>query len=225
MTKLKELIHLDYVTVKPYFTIKNLLIFAAVALFLTTMSDNISSGPGVGLMIATLFIGYPFALSEKNNLDALYTTLSVKRKTVVQGRYIFTLLLNICAILFSYVLATAGLFIAKAAGFSSGVGGEGYFESTFLLSAIFVIVQSIQLPVFFKLGYTKAKVLSILPFAVLIAGYMAFMTMKNTSAGLAKFLGQLSDSGLFAPLIIAVVVVIVFISYRLSMAFYKKREF
>jgi len=225
MTKLKEAIHLDYVTVKPYFTVKNLLIFSVVALFLTTMSDNISSGIGVGLMIATLFVSYPFVLCEKSNLDALYTTLSVKRKTVVQGRYVFTLLLNICAVLFSFILATAGLLIAKAAGFSTGIGGEGYLESTLLLSAIFILIQCIQLPIFFKLGYTKAKVFSILPFAVMMAGYMAFMTLKNISTGLASFLDKLAGSGLIVPLLIALIVVIVFISYGLSVVFYRKREF
>lgn len=225
MTKLKETIHLDYVTVKPYFTVKNLLIYSVVALFLTTMSDNISSGIGVGMMIATLFVSYPFALSEKSNLDALYTTLSVNRKTVVQARYIFTLLLNIGAVLFSFILATAGLLIAKAAGFSSGIGGDGYIESVLILSAVFLLVQAIQLPAFFKLGYAKAKVLSIVPFAVLMAGYMAFMAMQNISTGLANTLEKLLVSGLFIPLILIIMVAIVIISYSLSVSFYKKREF
>lgn len=225
MTKLKETVHLDFVTVKPYFTIKNLLIFSAVALFLTTMSHNISSGIGVGMMIATLFIGYPFALSEKSNLDALYTTLSVKRTTVVQGRYIFTLLLNLCAVLFSFVLATLGLLIAKAAGFSTGIGGNGYVETVLILAAIFLLIQAIQLPVFFKLGYTKAKILSIVPFAVLMAGYMAFMTLRNVSASLPELLDGLSGGGLMMPLLLVMIVAIVITSYGLSVSFYKKREF
>lgn len=225
MAKLKEAVNLDYVTVKPYFTIKNLLIFSVMALFLTTMSDNISSGLGVGLMIATLFISYPFVLSEKNNLDALYTTLSVRRKTVVRGRYIFTLLLNICAVLFSSILATAGLFIAKAAGFSSGIGGDGDIESILILSALFILIQAVQLPVFFKLGYTKAKVLSIVPFVVLMTGYMAFMTLQNTSKGLSELLEKLSDSGLTTPVLLIMLVAVVIASYGLSVAFYKKREF
>ncbi len=225
MTKLKEMVRLDYMTARPYFTIKNLLIFSAVALFLTAMSDHISSGMGVGLMIATLFVGYPFALSEKSNLDALYTTLSVKRKTVVQGRYIFTLLLNICAVLFSFILATAGLLVAKAAGLSAGIGGAGYFTSTLSLSVVFILVQCIQLPVFFKLGYTKARVLSIVPFAVMTAGYMVFLAMRNISAGLAELLDTLSISGMIIPLLIAVIAIIVLVSYNLSVAFYKKREF
>lgn len=225
MTKLKAAVHLDIVTVKPYFTVKNFVLFGMVALFLTTMSGNISSGIGVGMMIATLFSGYPFALSEKNNLDSLYTTLAVERKTVVQGRYIFTLLLNLCAVLFSFILATVGLLIAKGFGFSLGANGEGYVVTVLILSALFLCVQSIQLPVYFKLGYTKARVLSIVPFAVLMAGYMAFMTLSNINTQLASFLGTLLGSGMVIPLLVAVVSVIVFGSYRLSVLFYRKREF
>lgn len=225
MTKIKEMIHLDYITVKPYFTMKNLLLLSAVALFLTTMSANLSSGMGAGLMVATLFVGYPFALSDKNNLDALYTTLSVERKTVVQGRFLFTLLLNICAVLFSLAIAAVGLLIAKLAGLSSGSGSDGYFVSVLLLSAIFILVQAIQLPLFFKLGYTKAKILSIVPFAVMMGGYMAFMTMRNMSAGLANSLNRLVTSGMMIPLLAVVMVVAVLVSYQLSVKFYTKREF
>lgn len=88
-----------------------------------------------------------------------------------------------------------------------------------------MLIKGIQLPVFFKLGYTKAKIFSILPFAVLMAGYMAFMAMQNISALLADFLGKLAGSDMIAPMLIALIFVIVFISYVLSIKFYEKREF
>lgn len=226
MTKLRESIHLDYVTVKPYFTIKSMLVYAAIALFLTTMSASITSGLGVGLMIATLFVSYPFALSEKNNLDALYATLSVNRKTVVQGRYIFTLLINIAAVLCACVLSAAGLLIAKAAGFSSGIGaGEGYLASILVLSAVFILVQAIQLPLFFKLGYAKAKILSVVPFAVLMLSFIVLMTMRNIGTGLEAVINKLAASGMTIPVLVVVLAVAVLISYRLSVSFYDKREF
>lgn len=225
MTKLMAAVHLDYVTVKPYFTVKNLLIYAAMALFLTAMSASISSGLGVGLMIATLFVSYPFALSEKNNLDALYTTLSVDPKTVVRGRYIFTLLLNIGAVLFALLLAWAGMFFARMTGLSAGNSGEEAVVSVLVLSALFILIQAIQLPVYFKLGYAKAKVLSILPFAILMAGFAAFSMLKNVTAGLAGFLDKLFISGAIVPLLIGVMIAAVLLSYGLSVAFYRKREF
>lgn len=225
MAKLKAFIHLDYITVKPYFTAKNLIIYGLLTLFLTTMSSNIASGVGVGMMLATLFVSYPFALGDKNNLDALYATLSVNRKTVVLGRYLFTLLLNICAVLFSFLLASAGLFLARLAGFSSGAGGGSNLAAVLVLSGLFLLIQAMQLPLFFKLGYAKAKLFSMLPFVLLMAAYLALMLMQNTSAWLAGAFDTLSGSGLTIPLLLLAMLAIVLASYGLSLRFYKRRTF
>jgi len=91
MCKLREFVKLDFFTVKPYFTVKNLLLYGAVVLFLTIMSADISAGLGIGMMFATMHTGYPFIAGEKCNMDALYITLSAGKKTVVLGRYIFSL--------------------------------------------------------------------------------------------------------------------------------------
>ncbi len=225
MTNLKNFIVLDYLTVKPYFTIKNLLIFSFVALFLTTMSHDISSGIGVGLMIATLLLGYPFAIGEKSNLDALYTTLSIKKKEVVKGRFMFALIINICAIVFSNVLAVAGLYISRIGGFATDIGVGGYAESLLILSLIFIFTQAVQIPFFFKLGYTKAKVLSIIPFIILMLGFMAFLNIKSINIWLVEGLESLSIKGMIVPLAALSFVIIVGLSYCLSVKFYKKREF
>ena len=95
MNKLTAFIKLDFFTIKPYFTFKSILIYAVIAVFLSITSINIFSAVGFGLMMGTMFIGYPFAIGEKSNMDALYATLSVNRKTVVIGRYAFTLILNL----------------------------------------------------------------------------------------------------------------------------------
>lgn len=226
MTKLRRSIHLDYVTVKPYFTGKTMLIYAVVALLFTAMSANLFSGLGFGLMLATLFAGYPFALSEKSSLDALYVTLTVRRKTVVQGRYVFVLLLNIAALVLSTILAMAGMFIAKALGFSQGISaGNGHLASMLVLAAVFILIQAIQLPLYFKCGYTKARILVAAPFAVLMLCAIALMAMRNISAGLEAWFNKLSASGMAVPLLVLVIAAVVLVSYRLSVAFYNKREF
>ncbi len=224
MTKLFNTLQLDYITVRPYFTGKNLLLFSAVAVFLTAMSGNLASSLGVGLMMATLFVGYPFALSEKSNLDALCSTLSVRRKTVVQGRYLFALLLNVCGVLFALGLAAVGLAVARLAGFAPA-GSSGDLSSVLLLSAVFLLVQAIQLPVYFKLGYTKAKALSLVPFVAIMAGYMAILALGNHSMGMAAFFAKITGSGLAVPLLVLGLALALLLSYRLSVAFYQKREF
>ena len=225
MNKLFSFVRLDFITIKPYFTIKNLLIFAVVAVFLTTMSGNISSGMGVGIMIGTLFISYPFAIGEKSNLDALYITLSLTRKTVVAGRYLFALAFNICAILFSIFFAIVGALVTGAAGL--GMGTSDILLAGVLLAAVFIVIQSIQLPFFFKMGYTKAKLFSIFPFVALMAGYMVFMTASKENGIINRIESGLEHmtNGLLVGSAVLALLFICFISYKLSLAFYEKREF
>jgi hypothetical protein len=225
MNKLLAFVRLDFITIKPYLTIKNLLIFAVVAIFLTTMSGNISSGMSVGIMIGTLFISYPFAIGEKNNIDALYVTLSLDRKTVVAGRYLFTLAFNICAILFSIFFAIVGVLVTGATGLE--IGKSDILLAGVLLAAAFIVIQSIQLPFFFKMGYTKAKFFSIVPFVALTTGYMVFMTASKENGIVSRIESVLEDltSGLLVVLAVLALLLICYISYKLSLSFYKKREF
>ena len=228
MNKLIPFVRLDFMTVKPYYSVKNLLLYAAVALFMTLVSQNVSSAMGVGMMLGTMFVGYPFAVGEKSNMDALYATMSVDRNTVVLGRYLFTLLLNLCAVLFSYALAVIGLLAANAFGIGTGLDGPVTEVLTLIaltLSVIFMMVQSIQLPIYFKLGYTKAKFLSIIPFAAIMAGYFVLLSLGNVVSGLDGFLTTVLESGFAFPLAAAVLILFVFVSFRLSVSFYKKREF
>ena len=225
MSKLVSFVRLDFVTVKPYLTIKNLVIFAAVAIFLTMMSGNIGSVLGVGIMLGTLFVSYPFAIGEKSNMDALYATLSIDRKTVVTGRYLFALTFNISAILFSVVFAAIGAIISSAFGRGTQTGGIVF--AGILLAAILIIIQALQLPFFFRFGYTKAKVFSIVPFIAIMAGYIVFMTALKSNQifdQIGNTLEKLSSIVLIGPALF-VLLLICYISYRLSVAFYKKREF
>jgi len=228
MGKLGAFVRLDFMTVKPYFTAKNMLIYAALAVYMTIMSKSIISSIGVGLVLATLNIGYPFALGEKCNIDALYATLGADRKTVVKGRYIFSLLLNACAIVFVAVFSLIALAIISFFRGFEGILVET-LGATLALSALFMIVQSTQIPIFFKFGYSKARFFSILPF-FLISAFVAFFMMNAQGSGmpervLAFVQAYVSNGLVFAMSIITLLAVVVFVSYKLSLVFYSKREF
>ena len=226
MDKLKSFVWLDFVTVKPYLTGKNVWVFVAMALFMTVTSGSISSGIYVGMMLGTLFIGYSFAVGEKSDMDALYITLSVNRKTVVLGRYIFTLLLNVCVVAFVCIVALVGLPIARLAGIGSDGVGDALWTGV-LLAALFAAVQAIQLPIFFKYNYAKAKVISIAPFVALMAAFVTFTTIAKgteTVNRVTGFIDNLNLSWLIACAVLALVIIMLG-SYKLSLSFYKKREF
>jgi hypothetical protein len=223
MSKLRAFVHLDFVTVKPYFTGKNLLVYMGISAFLTIMSANLASGVGIGIMLGTLFISYPFVLAEKSNMDALYTALSVSRKTVVLGRYIFTLAINLCGIAFSLIFVSISLIASKI--FEFEINSNGTFNGFIILASVFTFVQIIQLPLFFKLGYAKAKFLSFIPFCAITAGYLVInRNMQAITAAVYKFTEMVSKPFAYTAAA-AVLLLAVYISYSLSVTFYGKREF
>jgi len=224
MSKFREFVKLDYFTVKPYFTVKNLLIYGAVVLFLSIMSADISAGIGIGMMLATMHTGYPFIAGEKCNMDALYVTLSVGKKTVVLGRYIFTLLLNICIVLAVFAFSMIVMLAYGIFGYEFQMAAV-HGGVLLILPALFMALQAIQLPLFFKFGYAKAKFMSILPFAALMAGYMVITGFLGGISGAGETLNNVFADRFTYLFVVAAFLVIVFASYRLSIAFYKKREF
>ena len=155
MSKLKSFVGLDFLTIKPYFSRKNIMLYIASMLFLTIMIGESSFGIVIGIWIATMFIGYSFTVGDKSNMDALYITLSVDRRTVVFGRYVFTFLLNVCTILSAYVVATVGIFAAQIAGYASGTE---FAPWTIIFMVVFIIViQALQLPVYLKPPHYKRR--------------------------------------------------------------------
>lgn len=227
MTKLKSFVRLDFVTIKPYFTIKNLLIYACVAIFLTSTSGNISAGLGVGMMLGTMFISYPFALGENNNMDALYTTMAIKRKTVVTGRYLFALVLDLCCIAFSFVFAAVSLITSRQIHFEGNA--DGIIQTIAVLAAVFILVQAIQLPIFFKFGYSKAKLFTLIPFCAIMVSYFIITGLSKKMLDLQNliWIGDFISKNQVIVILAAIALlgILVYISYNLSLMFYKKREF
>jgi hypothetical protein len=213
-------------TVKPYFAAKYLLIGVAVVLFVTVSTGNLITGFSAGIMLGMISVSYPFAVGEKGNMDALYATLAVDRKTVVFGRYLFALAINVCCVVFACALAAAGIFAAKFVGFE--MSSDEPVQALIAISVIFVLLQLVQLPMYFKLSYTKAKWITAIPFIAIMAVFM-LVNMASKAIGL-QGIAQLAEFAADNKIIIVVAALAalclaVFASLRLSLAFYRKREF
>ncbi len=226
MTKLLQFARLDFMTIKPYFLGKNLFIYLAMAIFLSIINGGAASGLGVGAIIAMLMSGHTFAVGEKCNADALYVTLSFKRKQVVAGRYMFFLIFNV-------VIIVCAVIVGAFAGIVSGALGMEVnsvaIEVWIALAAVFVLAQAIQLPLYFKLGYTKARFIILFPIVLLYSlFFVALMLLRDAQI-------MATVTGIFTPILnspillwgsVAVVfVLLVFVSYRAAQGFYGKREF
>jgi hypothetical protein len=226
MNKLTPFIRLDFATVKPYLTTKNLLVFIVVALIMMLADNSATGAIAILMLFAALHAGYPFAIGEKSNIDILYITLSVPRKTVVLGRYLFALLLDVSVSLFAFIFSFIVMFLTR----NDFVVIEALI-TILLLFVFFSLVQAIQLPIYFKLGYTKAKFLSILPFVILPLMFAVLGELNLFgdifSAGLISGLLEwlLENIAVATLLGVALWSAIIFVSYLASISFYTKRDF
>ena len=224
MNKALSFIRLDFITVKPYLTVKNLCIFVGVALIMLIANNSASGAIGLIMASAALYASYPFAIGEKNNIDVLYTTLSINRNTVVLGRYLFALSLDILAGLSTFILSFVVLTIMQKDFVVIEV-----LSAIPILFLVFSVIQSVQLPIYFKLNYTKAKFIAYIPFVVLPLAIMTGSNFFNNAFSLDKIVG-LFEWFTVNPLTTALVVGaiwlgIMLLSYKVSVSLYQKRDF
>jgi len=224
MNKALSFIRLDFITVKPYLTLKNLIIFVGIALVMILVTDSAGAAIGMLMAFAALYASYPFAIGEKSSIDVLYTTLSIKRNTVVLGRYLFALILDLSAGLFAYIFSFILLTVMQK--------GFNFMESLYVILVLFLafsLLHAIQLPIYFKLGYTKAKFLTYLPFIILPLMVVVFSSFFGDIFSLERISGLLdwfAANHLATALTGAVIWFgIMAISYRVSLSLYEKRDF
>ena len=224
MNKTISFIKLDYITIKPYLTWRNLIIAVGLFLFMALSNKSLPVAIGTVLIFGALYMSFPFSVGEKNGIDSLYVTLSIDRAVVVSGRYLFALTLDLCAGVIAYVLAFVASMILKINFVFAEIG-----LMIIAIILVYSIIQAFQLPIYFKLGYTKAKFVAYFPFLGLSFGVVGVSSLiKNMGVetdlnSVPEWIGK--NSSLFLFICIALWFAIIVISYRLSVAFYRKREF
>lgn len=163
MRKTLSFVGMDLRALKPYRT--SIFILFVLALGMGFFFKSIDTLSSYLMMVLILLMSYPFSISEKNGLDTLYATLSINRKTIVKGRYLFALSCEVVCvaltILFSWIMT---LFIEIKFDFA------GTLFSLSLLSSVFSLLVAIQFPVYFKYGYSKAKFLALVPLFIVFIG-------------------------------------------------------
>lgn len=224
MNRTISFIKLDYITIKPYLTLKNILIFLLVFIFIGYGTGEPSTLIGMLMMYSTIYASYPFAMGDKNGIDTLYATIPLKKSNIVAGRYMFTLSLNIVVGAISLAVS-AILMAALGKGFDWGET----FITILICFTLFSILEAVQLPIYFKLGYAKAKFLAYLPLMAFPAAVVAISTFVGKDSFLPlieSMFSWIQENGLYTIILIAVIwLLIMLFSGLLSCHFYKKREF
>ncbi len=172
-------------------------------------------------MISYLLIMYSTAYDDLSKSDIMLNSLPMNRRDIVNERYLS---------IFVFILGSSILM-----GFSGGIMAIlGLSENIRMirLSDVGIAAGSLSilvflyLPVYFKLGYVKAKLVN---FAVFFAVFfvptlLARLLLKSTSIEFGEKLNSLPEIQVVL-IILAIAVILGIISYSLSVSFYQKREF
>lgn len=199
---------------------------AALIVFFTFTFSNLGQA---GLGIAIMAISYMLtlgasALDDKNNGDKILISLPIRKETIVLSKYLSIFVFLIYAIMGFYIL---NLLIK--------ILPVPYEVPLTMLSVVIAFVSgmfyfSIALPMVFKYGYLKSKMPTlILLFIIVFAGtpFLKELSENQQSAwsqGIIEFLSGLTPVQsyllIFVPLLILLAV-----SYFISVNIYKRREF
>lgn len=214
---IRKLVKLDIISIKPYFTLKNLLIMTALAFVYMKLMDSPSMIISITMIFAMLFSSYPFLIGENSGIDGLYRIFGINSTDVVIGRFTLAGFLYIATSIIGLIYYLILTLVSDLA-FTSEI--FLYILTNFL---IYGLVISIQYPIFFKYGYTKAKTFAFLPiFVIGILGMLGGFFIKDLNS---VFNIIDSHKELFLGIFILIVIIVVVLSIKLSIKFYKKRDF
>ena len=200
---------------------QTLLIFVVVALVMGMSMDG-SFVIGYLTMLATILAIGTISYDEFDNGFAFLMTLPFARKTYVQEKYVFSLLMSIVAWCVGVVLyCILGLIRGNAMALMDEL------PMLIALIPVLYLTSAIMIPLQLKYGSEKSRIVLFILFgiiAVLIfAGKQAFGG-TNVLAGLAKTLDGTPPMIILLALT-GICVLAVCISYLCSVRIMEKREF
>jgi len=209
---------LDLLSIKPYLTIKNLIILIGLGTLYGVLSKNPAFVLATVQMFAILFSGYPFMVGEESGIDPLYKLFSISSKDVVKGRY---LLATVSVI----IMLVVGVVIAMLIGLAYPM--QDLFYSLLLaapcIGLISLIIIFIEYPIYFKYGYKKGKTLTAVPMLLLAIGAVCSAYFNESLKSILQFL--VMNPFLAIAVICIIFIIIVGVSIQFSNKLYTRRDF
>lgn len=203
-----------------FFTMKSQAVLYVIMVLIVSMFSIMDSSIIVsfitGAWFTALMASNIFVIQEKNNLNRLYGSVSVELKDIVLGRYIFAFS-NYAISLVTVIVVS--LIVSLFRDMFIDVSNILLGFSLSLL--IFSIITGIQMPLFFKLGYTKAKMWAVVPFLVV----MLLVIIPSFITVLSTFIQSvMSNRSMIIAVGIVASCVIQLISYKIAVIAYRKRK-
>lgn len=209
---------LDLLSIRPYLTLKNLIILIGLSVIYAALSKNPVTVITITQMFALLFSGYPFMVGEEAGIDPLYKIFSIESKDVVKGRYLVSTL-------FVGLMLIAGIILSLIISCLYSI--VGIYKLLLLVVPITFLVTTLiifmEYPIYFKYGYLKGKTLASIPF-LLIGIVVLFSTFFANPMKMILNL-FIMNKVIGIGILFVIWVITLMVSYKLSNRFYSKRDF
>ena len=194
-----------------------LILFALCAFFAILGNDNfiyIFSMLGASLMVST------FAYDEQMQWDAYAITMPNARKNVVKSKYITTLILILTGMVVSFILVVISLIIKK--------NTFSILESMMVILGMgsgALIMPIVMYPLFYRFGVEKSRMSLFIIFLLLVAilGMIPNNTIDTTKTTIdPSIMPALAYVILSLPIVL---IIGLFVSYKISEFIYMRKEF
>ncbi|MBF4696395.1 ABC-2 transporter permease [Clostridioides difficile] len=211
---MKGLILKDLLNLKG--NIKFILLFIIMFGFMSSLGDgNVNNFIGVIIVLCTTMIVSTFSYDDLNKWDSYVLTMPINRNDIVLSKYLTMLIFSFIGVLVSLIVSVT----------------IGYFKNTLILNEILLInalilsisvcFGSLILPLIYKFGTERARLLMILCFLVPTLALLVFKSiLENISSPISIeiILNTLVYSLPFVAILLFV------ISYFISSKIYSKKE-
>ena len=155
-----------------------------------------------------------FSYDDLAKWDRYALTLPITRKDVVAGKYLLSIVLCLAGTVISFLISLAILTVKPVEGF----GLIEQFYATVGIVSVAFFFTGILLPLTFKFGVEKSRILMFIVFAAPSAAVIALDKVGIPLPSEASLLGLLK----LLPLIM---IPLYYLSYRLSVRIFSAKEF
>ena len=152
---------LDFQTVKPYIQPVNVLLYVGAAGFLSFATGSLLLGAVAGLLLGTLYLGYPFAIDTKYESHEIYADAGISKTSLLVGRYLFSFVFSLVVAASSVFAARVGMHFTRSD--LDPFPGLSILEGLGAMMLIYWVIMLIQLTFYFRFGYVKARLVGTLP--------------------------------------------------------------
>lgn len=162
MNDILKAVRFDFYLIRPY--IKNICFTMIIPVAFVAINRSLITGISFAMSFIAMTAGYTFSISEKSGMDRLYGVLPIYKRDLVLGRYVYTFLMGLSALLFSIIVHPIILRALDAT-----VQTIDICVAAILGISMFTLYTVFQLPGYYKYGSIKGRIFMYIP----VVGYLA----------------------------------------------------